>query len=69
MDPHQPADYDENPNQDVWKKFGRGNEIGNLLYSMYSAKEKPKISYPAVKTKKMPTPAEQMKMPKNLPCP
>ena len=33
-----------------------------MLYSMYSAKEKPKIYYPPVKNKKKPTPAEELKM-------
>jgi len=55
----------EAPNQELWKKFGRGNDVGNMLYSMYSAKDKPKINYPAVKTKKKPTPAEELKMGKN----
>ena len=55
---------------DLWKKFGRGNEVGNMLYGLYSAKEKPKINYPAVKIKKKPTPAEEAKLPKNNgPCP
>jgi len=37
---------------------------------MYSAKDKPKINYPAVKMKKKPTPAEEAKLPKNNgPCP
>lgn len=55
----------ENSNQDVWKKFGRGNEVGNMLFSLYSAKEKPVIQYPQIKTKKKPTPAEELKMGKN----
>ena len=33
---------------------------------MYSQKEKPKINYPAVRTKKKPTPMEEQKMPKNI---
>ena len=33
---------------------------------MYGAKAKPKINYPAVKTKKKPTPAEELKMSKNI---
>ena len=41
-----------------------------MLYSMYSAKEKPKIYYPSVKIKKKPTPAEELKMGKQMgPCP
>lgn len=41
-----------------------------MLYSMYSNKEKPKIYYPPVKTKKKPTPAEELKMGKSGgPCP
>jgi hypothetical protein len=37
---------------------------------MYSIKDKPKINYPKVKIKKKPTPAEEMKMPKQAgPCP
>jgi hypothetical protein len=33
---------------------------------MYGSKQKPKIAYPALKTKKKPTPAEELKMPKNI---
>ena len=22
-------------NAEIWKKFGRGNEVGNMLYGMY----------------------------------
>lgn len=40
--------------------------MGNLLYGMYGSKAKPKISYPTVKTKKKPTPAEELKMSKNV---
>jgi hypothetical protein len=37
---------------------------------MYGAKKKPQISYPSVKTKKKPTPAEELKMGKSGgPCP
>jgi len=54
----------------LWKKFGRGNDVGNMLYGIYGMKNKPKINYPAVKTKKKPTPAEELKMGKdNGPCP
>lgn len=38
-------------NTDLYKKFGRDNDVGKLLYTMYSNKEKPKIHYPPVKTK------------------
>ena len=41
-----------------------------MLYSMYSNKSKPKVNYPALKTKKRPTPAEEAKMPKaDVNCP
>ena len=64
------GDDQGNENEELWKKFGRGNEVGNMLYSMYSQKQKPKINYPAVKTKKKPTPAEELKMGKAKgPCP
>lgn len=57
-------------NQDLWKKFGRGNDVGNMLYGIYGSRAKPKINYPSVKTKKKPTPAEESKLPKNNgPCP
>jgi len=49
-------DPDENINRDVWKKFGRGNDIGNMLFSLYSAKDKQKINYPKPKGKKRPPP-------------
>ena len=44
----------------MWKKFGRGNEIGNMLYSMYSAKEKPKVNYPKMKAKKRLPPKDEI---------
>ena len=53
-------------NGELYKKFGRGNDVGNMLYSMYGSKAKPKINYPAIKTKKKPTPAEELKMSKNI---
>lgn len=64
-------DSQDTQNGDLWKKFGRGNDVGKMLYSMYSAKDKPKINYPKLKSKtKKPTPAEEAKMPKNNgPCP
>lgn len=55
---------DENINRDVWKKFGRGNEIGNMLFSIYSAKDKPKINYPKPKGKKRPPPEVEKAMAK-----
>lgn len=57
-------EVDENINRDVWKKFGRGNEIGNMLFSMYSAKEKPKINYPKPKGKKRAPPEVEQAMSK-----
>ena len=33
-----------------------------MLYGMYSAKEKPKVNYPALKTKKRLAPAEEIKV-------
>ena len=43
---------DEGPdNKDLYKKFGRENDVGKLLYGMYAQKEKPKVYYPPVKTK------------------
>lgn len=38
-------------NSDLWKQFGRGNDVGKMLYSMYGLQEKPKVYYPPVKTK------------------
>ena len=38
-------------NKNLYKKFGRENEVGKMLYGMYAQKEKPKIYYPPVKTK------------------
>ena len=70
MDPSDNQEDRSEVNQDVWKKFGRGNEVGNMLYGIYGAGKKPQIAYPAVKTKKRPTPAEELKMPKEgLTCP
>lgn len=52
---YDPDGYgDERPdvdNKDLYKKFGRENDVGKLLYGMYAQKEKPKIYYPPVKTK------------------
>ena len=42
---------DEVNNKELYKKFGRENEVGKLLYGMYAQKEKPKIYYPPVKTR------------------
>eukprot|EP00347_Sterkiella_histriomuscorum_P010966 403374256 len=52
-------------NGELWKKFGRENDVGKMLYSMYSVKEKPKVHYPPVKTK--PRPIEQPKEEKKCP--
>jgi hypothetical protein len=38
-------------NSALWKQFGRESDVGKMLYSMYSQKEKPQIYYPPVKTK------------------
>jgi hypothetical protein len=38
-------------NQKLWKQFGRETDVGKMLFSLYSAPEKPKIAYPPVKTK------------------
>jgi hypothetical protein len=61
----------EADNKEIWKKFGRGNDVGNMLFSMYGKKEKPKINYPTLKTKKKPTVAEEQKFGKKDkgPCP
>jgi hypothetical protein len=37
-------------NQKLWKQFGRETDVGKMLFSLYSAPEKPKINYPPVKT-------------------
>ncbi len=51
-------------NQNLYKKFGRESEVGKLLYGMYAQKNKPKIDYPAVKTK------PRVEQPKEVkPCP
>jgi len=52
-------------NTDLYKNFGRENEVGKLLYGMYGAnKQKPTVYYPPVKTKAR---TEEIKEPK--PCP
>ena len=28
----------ESQNGELWKKFGRGNDVGNMLFSMYGTK-------------------------------
>lgn len=38
-------------NTKLWKQFGRETDVGKMLFSLYSAPEKPKINYPAVKTR------------------
>ena len=45
------GDGSEVNNSSLYKVFGRENETGKLLYGLYAAKNKPKISYPPVKTK------------------
>lgn len=37
--------------ENLWKEFGRETDVGKMLYSMYSAPNKPQINYPAVRTK------------------
>lgn len=52
-------------NSNLYKKFGRENEVGKLLYGMYAARDKPKVNYPPVKTKpRGNTPPKERK-----PCP
>ena len=52
-------------NTDLYKNFGRENEVGKMLYGMYGAnKQKPQGYYPPVKTKKR---TEEVKQAK--PCP
>ena len=52
-------------NTDLYKNFGRHDDVGKLLYGMYGAnKQKPQVYYPPVKTKAR---AEEVKQPK--PCP
>ena len=38
-------------NGKLWKQFGRETDVGKMLFSLYSAPEKPKINYPPVKVK------------------
>jgi hypothetical protein len=38
-------------NSNLWKQFGKESDVGKMLYSMYSAHEKPKVYYPPLKTK------------------
>lgn len=61
--------YDEDQpsvdNTDMYKKFGRESEVGKMLYGLYAQKQKPKVNYPALKTK--PRPIEQPREVK--PCP
>lgn len=48
----------------MWKKFGRENDVGKMLFSLYGAREKPKIEYPVVKTKvRVEQPKEEKKCP------
>ena len=54
-------------NTKLWKQFGRETDVGKMLFSLYSAPEKPKINYPPVKTKprseSMGVPQEEKKCP------
>ena len=52
--------------QQLWKIFGRETKAGKEMFDLYNIAEKPKINYPAVRTKKKPTPMEEQKMPKNI---
>ena len=52
-------------NTDLYKNFGRHDEVGKMLYGMYGAnRQKPQVYYPPVKTKAR---TEEVKEPK--PCP
>ena len=51
-------------NSKIHQKFGRESDVGKLLYGLYGAKQKPKIEYPAVKTKPRVEKPKEMK-----PCP
>ena len=51
-------------NTKLWKQFGRESDVGKMLFSMYSAGEKPKVYYPPVKTKpRVEPPKEEKKCP------
>ena len=56
--------FEEPDNSGLWKAFGRESDIGKQLYGIYGAKQKPKIYYPPVKTKKR---VEEPKMQKACP--
>lgn len=43
----------------LWKEFGRESQAGKILFALYKAPNKPKVFYPAVKTKKKPLPIEE----------
>ena len=51
-------------NSGLYKEFGRETDIGKMLFGMYAAREKPKVFYPPVKTKKR---GEEIK--ERKPCP
>ncbi len=52
-------------NTDLYKNFGRHDEVGKMLFGMYGAnKQKPQVYYPPVKTKAR---GEELKEAK--PCP
>jgi hypothetical protein len=44
-------EQNQTDNTGLYKKFGRESDVGKLLYGIYAPKTKPKIEYPAVKTK------------------
>ena len=52
-------------NNTLYKQFGRESDVGKMLYSMYAAREKPQIKYPAVKTKQRVTSVPK----EEKPCP
>lgn len=55
---------DKDDMKDLWKEFGRETAAGKELYALYSATNKTKINYPAVKTKKrVEAPKEEKKCP------
>jgi hypothetical protein len=51
-------------NTELHKKFGRETDVGKLIYGLYGSKAKPKIEYPAVKTKPRVAAPKEVK-----PCP
>ena len=58
-------DRPEVDNSDLYKNFGRHDEVGKMLYGMYGAnKQKPQVYYPPIKTK-----ARQEEVKEVKPCP